>query len=91
MELGISPIVSAGMVFQLLQGIKLISVDMTNKQDRELFQTAQKLFAIMLSVGQATVYVLTGMYGPPKSLGVGVCLLLILQLVFVRIIVILLV
>lgn len=90
MELGITPIVSASMVFQLLQGTKLISVDMTNKEDREQFQTAQKLFAIVLSVGQATVYVLTGMYGPPRSLGTGVCLLLILQLVFAGIIVILL-
>lgn len=90
MELGISPIVSSGMVFQLLQGTKIIQVDMTNKQDRELFQTSQKLFAILLLVGQATVYVLTGMYGPPSNLGVGVCLLLILQLVFAGIIVILL-
>lgn len=90
MELGISPIVSAGMVFQLLQGTKLIHVDMSNKNDREQFQTAQKLFAILLAVGQATVYVLTGMYGPPSSLGVGVCLLLVLQLVFAGIIVILL-
>lgn len=90
MELGISPIVSAGMVFQLLQGTKLISVDMSDKNERETFQTAQKLFAILLAVGQATVYVLTGMYGPPSSLGTGVCLLLILQLVFAGIVVILL-
>lgn len=90
MELGITPIVSSSMVFQLLLGTKLIHVDMSNKQDREQFQTAQKLFAIILSIGQATVYVLTGMYGPPKTLGTGVCLLLILQLVFAGIIVILL-
>ncbi|OBA21477.1 protein transport protein SEC61 alpha subunit [Metschnikowia bicuspidata var. bicuspidata NRRL YB-4993] len=90
MELGITPIVSASMVFQLLLGTKLIHVDMTKKEDREQFQTAQKLFAIMLAVGQATVYVLTGMYGPPRTLGTGVCLLLVLQLVFAGIIVILL-
>lgn len=90
MELGISPIVSAGMVFQLLQGTKLISVDMSKKEDREQFQTAQKLFAILLAIGQATVYVLTGMYGPTASLGLAVCLLLIVQLVFASIIVILL-
>lgn len=89
MELGISPIVSASMVFQLLQGLKLIQTDMSKKSDREQFQNAQKLFAILLAVGQATVYVLTGMYGPPSSLGTGVCLLLVLQLVFASIIVIL--
>ncbi|ODQ79390.1 hypothetical protein BABINDRAFT_161793 [Babjeviella inositovora NRRL Y-12698] len=90
MELGVSPIVSSGMVFQLLQGTKLININMENKQDREQFQTAQKLFAILLSIGQATVYVLTGMYGPPSDLGTGVCLLLILQLVFAATVVILL-
>lgn len=90
MELGISPIVSAGMVFQLLQGTKLIQVDMSDKQDREQFQNAQKLFAILLGIGQATVYVLTGMYGPTSSLGFAVCLLLIVQLVFASIVVILL-
>ncbi len=90
MELGVSPIISSGMVFQLLSGTQIISVNMEVKSDRELFQTAQKLFAIILSIGQATVYVMTGMYGPPSSLGTGVCVLLVLQLVFASIIVILL-
>ncbi|VEU22661.1 DEKNAAC103371 [Brettanomyces naardenensis] len=89
MELGISPIVTSGMVFQLLQGTQLLSVDMDNKQDRELYQASQKLLAIILSIGQATVYVLTGMYGRPSDLGTGVCLLLVLQLVCAAIIVIL--
>lgn len=90
MELGISPIVSSLMVFQLLQGTQLISVNMEDKAARENFQTAQKLFAIMLSIGQATVYVLTGMYGVPSELGWGVCILLVLQLVFAAFLVILL-
>ncbi|QPG73787.1 translocon subunit [Brettanomyces nanus] len=89
MELGISPIVTAGMVFQLLQGTQLLTVDMENKEDRELYQAAQKLLAMILSFGQATVYVLTGMYGRPSDLGTGVCLLLVLQLVCAAIIVIL--
>ena len=90
MELGISPIVSSGMVFQLLQGTQIIDVNLEDKKDREAYQTAQKLFAILLSIGQATVYVLTGIYGRPSDLGFGVCFLLILQLVFAGIIVILL-
>ncbi|KAJ8102195.1 SecY subunit domain-containing protein [Lipomyces tetrasporus] len=90
MELGISPIISSGMVFQLLGGTHIIDVNLDLKSDRELYQTAQKLLAIILSVGQATVYVLTGMYGPPKDLGAGVCLLLILQLVLAGVVVILL-
>ncbi|KAK9481411.1 SecY subunit domain-containing protein [Lipomyces japonicus] len=90
MELGISPIISSGMVFQLLGGTHIIDVNLDLKSDRELYQTAQKLLAIILSLGQATVYVLTGMYGPPKELGAGVCLLLIVQLVLAGVIVILL-
>jgi len=42
MELGISPIISSGMIFQLLAGTHLIDVNLDLKSDRELYQTAQK-------------------------------------------------
>lgn len=90
MELGISPIISSGMVFQLLAGTHLIDVNLDLKTDRELYQTAQKLFAIILSFGQACVYVLTGLYGQPSDLGAGICVLLVTQLVVAGLIVILL-
>lgn len=48
------------------------------------------VFALIISLGQATVYVMTGLYGQPKDLGAGVCLLLVLQLVVSALIVILL-
>ena len=48
------------------------------------------MFALILALGQATVYVLTGMYGQPRDLGAGICLLLIIQLVSASLIVILL-
>jgi protein transport protein SEC61 subunit alpha len=49
MELGISPIISSGMVFQLLAGTHLIDVNLDLKSDRELYQTAQKcLFSVPL-------------------------------------------
>lgn len=90
MELGITPIITSGMVFQLLAGTHLIDVNLDLKTDRELYQTAQKLLAVILSFGQACVYVLTGLYGPPSELGAGVCVLLIVQLVMAGLIVILL-
>jgi protein transport protein SEC61 subunit alpha len=67
MELGTTPIISSGMVFQLLAGTHLIDVNLDLKSDRELYQTAQKLFAIILSFGQACVFVLTGLvsFHPP--------------------------
>ncbi|KIJ41296.1 hypothetical protein M422DRAFT_75644 [Sphaerobolus stellatus SS14] len=90
MELGITPIVTSGMIMQLLAGANLIEVDFQLKEDRALFGAAQKLFALIISFGQATVYVLTGLYGQPSELGAGVCLLLILQLISAALIVILL-
>ncbi|TFK67154.1 SecY protein [Pluteus cervinus] len=90
MELGISPIVTSGMIMQLLAGANLIDVDFSLKEDRALFSGAQKLFALIIALGQATVYVLTGLYGQPSELGAGVTLLLIIQLVVAALIVVLL-
>jgi len=42
MELGITPIVTSGMIIQMLAGSQLIDVNLDLKSDRELFQTAQK-------------------------------------------------
>jgi len=42
MELGISPIVTGGMVMQLLAGAKILEVDQNNKEERALFNGAQK-------------------------------------------------
>ena len=48
MELGISPIVTSGLVMQLLAGAKLISVDQSNKEDRTLFNGAQKCMFLFI-------------------------------------------
>jgi protein transport protein SEC61 subunit alpha len=42
MELGISPIVTSGMIMQLLAGANIIEVDYSLKEDRALFSGAQK-------------------------------------------------
>jgi preprotein translocase subunit SecY len=42
MELGITPIVTSGMIMQLLAGANLIDVDFALKEDRALFSGAQK-------------------------------------------------
>ncbi|KAK4876318.1 hypothetical protein RN001_012740 [Aquatica leii] len=89
MELGISPIVTSGLIMQLLAGAKIIEVGDTPK-DRALFNGAQKLFGMVITVGQAIVYVMTGMYGDPAEIGAGVCLLIIIQLFVAGLIVLLL-
>lgn len=89
MELGISPIVTSGLIMQLLAGAKILEVGDTPR-DRALFNGAQKLFGMVITIGQAIVYVMTGMYGEPSELGAGVCLLIIIQLFCAGLIVLLL-
>ena len=37
-----------------------------------------------IAIGQAIVYVMTGMYGDPYSMGGGICLLIIIQVRYTR-------
>jgi len=37
------------------------------------------VFGMIITIGQAVVYVMTGMYGDPSDLGPGICLLIIIQ------------
>jgi protein transport protein SEC61 subunit alpha len=89
MELGISPIVTSGLIMQLLAGAKIIEVG-DSPRDRALFSGAQKLFGMIITIGQAIVYVMTGMYGVPSEMGMGVCLLIVIQLFIAGLIVLLL-
>ena len=80
MELGISPIITSGLVMQLLAGSRIIEVNQSLKEDRALFNGAQKLFGILITVGEAIAYVGSGMYGDLNTLGAGNAILIILQL-----------
>merc|ERR1711935_1333083 len=77
MELGISPIVTSGLVMQLLAGSRIIEVNNNVKEDRTLFNGAQKLFGILITVGEAIAYVVSGMFG---DIGAGNAILIIAQL-----------
>ncbi len=63
MELGIGPIVTAGLILQLLIGSNMIDADMSKPEDRGLFTTASKVFSILLTGIQASAYIISGMYG----------------------------
>ena len=90
MELGISPIVTSGMIMQLLAGSKLIDVDKKQKEARDLFDGATKLFGFIITIGEAVSYVISGMYGDLSNLGAINAYLIIIQLVVAGIIVLLL-
>jgi preprotein translocase SecY subunit len=62
MELGIGPIVTAGLILQLLVGSNMIECDMTRPEDRSLFTTASKVLTLILTGVQASAYLISGMY-----------------------------
>ncbi len=89
MELGIGPIVTAGLILQLLAGSNIIECDMSNSEDRGLFTSASKVFSILLTGIQAAAYIVSGMYGSVSALGGPVILVIFIQLIFAGIIVML--
>ena len=105
MELGISPIVTSSMVMQVLSGTRIIDVDQSIKEDRELFNGAQKcnlyilyyhllivyiVLSLIICLCEALAYVWSGMYGDVARLGAGNALLIIFQLTFAGIVVVML-
>jgi len=80
MELGMSPIITSGMVMQLLVGAKMLDVNMNSSDDRKLFQSTQKLFGLLITLGEALAYLLSGMYGPVGELGIFKSSIIVLQL-----------
>ena len=86
MELGIGPIVTAGLILQLLAGSAIIDCDMSNSEDRGLFTVASKVFSILLTGIQASAYIISGMYG---SLAGTTTIVIFLQLLGAGVIVML--
>jgi preprotein translocase SecY subunit len=96
MQLGIGPIVTAGLILQLLAGSQMIECDMSNPEDRGLFTTASKVFTVILTGVQAAAYIIGGMFNTTTSAGVTVglsstaAIMVLLQLLASGIIVMLL-
>lgn len=87
MELGIGPIVTAGLILQLLAASGFISVDFSNPEDRSLFSGVSKVFSIIMTIVQASAYLLGGFFG---SLEPRQAIIIFIQLIFASIIVLLL-
>jgi len=77
MELGIGPIVTAGLILQLLAGSGMIACDFSDPDDRALFTTASKFFSIVMTGVQASAYLIGGVYG---SLDASTSTIIFLQL-----------
>jgi len=55
-ELGIGPIVTAGLLMQLLRGSELLKFDFKKPEERGIFQTATKLVTYIVIIVEASVY-----------------------------------
>lgn len=62
MELGIGPIVTAGLIMQILVGAKVIDLDLSDPEDRRKFTASQKTFSIILAGIQAAMYAIACRY-----------------------------
>lgn len=62
--LGIGPIVSASIILQLLVGGKILNLDLSQPDDKAFFQGTQKLLAIIFTLFEGAVLVLTGSLSP---------------------------
>jgi len=95
MELGIGPIVTAGLILQLLAGANIIEVDFSKPEDRALYTSASKFFTIIMIIVQALAYILGGAYryregGVIRNLSFTASVLVFVQLLAAGIIIMLL-
>ncbi|MCH6571862.1 MAG: preprotein translocase subunit SecY, partial [Thaumarchaeota archaeon] len=62
-ELGIGPIVTAGLLMQLLKGSEILRFDFKKPEERGIFQTATKIVTYIVIVAESAVYGVA-VYGP---------------------------
>lgn len=86
-ELGIGPIVTGGLILQLLAGTGFISYDKNSPEDRELFAASNKASALLFSVVMAALYAFGGSYG---TLDLTTKVVIFAQLLFAGIVILML-
>ena len=62
-ELGIGPIVTAGLLMQLLRGSEILKFDFKKPEERGVFQTATKIVTYVVIIAESSVYGVA-VYGP---------------------------
>ena len=89
-ELGIGPIVTSGLIMQLLLGSRIIKVNMADPYDRAMFSGAQKVLAVFLTIFNSIAYIMGGAFGSLSEIGIQGVFFIFFQLLFSGIIIILL-
>ncbi|MGC9145143.1 MAG: preprotein translocase subunit SecY [Nitrososphaeria archaeon] len=67
MTLGIGPIVTAGLIAQVLMGSDLIHLDLTNPEDQKFFASITKILTFVFIIAESVFYVLSGVVGTTLS------------------------
>ncbi len=90
--LGIGPIVTAGLVLEVLVGTGLLKLDLTDPRDRAIYMGAQKTLSLIFAAFEALAYALGCAFWATQN---GVCtaslaerLLIVPQLVFATLLII---
>lgn len=63
MALGIGPIVTAGLILQLLKGAEIVKLDFDNPDDRALFSAGTKILALIVTFAEAVAFMIGGSFG----------------------------
>lgn len=84
MELGIGPIVTAGLIMQLLVGGEIIKLDLSDPEDRTFFTASIKLLTIVFGFVEAVAFLFSG-FIVSRSLTASV--IVVIQLVIATLIV----
>jgi len=72
-ELGIGPIVTGGLILEILAGSKMINIDFSDPDDRRAFNEAMRGMSVLMIIFESSVYVMGGAYGalsPDKAFAV---------------------
>ena len=67
LQLGIGPIVTAGIVLQLLAGADLLGLDMNDPRDQQFYQGLQKFLVIVMTVFTAVPMIFGGGFLPASG------------------------
>jgi preprotein translocase SecY subunit len=79
LELGIGPIVTAGLLMQLLKGSELIKLNFKNPDDRALFTSATKIVTIIVITAEGALYgasVYGGLVAQPEFVAIVIAQLI---------------
>lgn len=90
LELGIGPIVTAGLVMQLLAGAEIIKFDFTNPEERAVFTAATKFLTVIVTIVEAGAFVFAGLIQFREGAEIPIIIVVFTQLVIATLILMLL-